>query len=84
MSGLIATMPITSLIVLIWLATDNPGDTKLITSYTRGVLWGILPTIAFFAVTYYCLRKGNELPLALAAGSVCWLVGALLHQWALK
>ena len=82
--GLIATMPLTSLIVLIWLATDNPGDTKLITDYTHGVLWGIGPTIIFFVAVFICLRRGLELPVALAVGGGFWLGGALLHQWALR
>ena len=84
LGGLIATMPLTSLIVLIWLASDNPGDTVLISNYTRGVLWGILPTIAFFATAFICLRRGAGIPTALAAGGMCWLGGALIHQWLLR
>ena len=82
--GLLATMPLTSLIVLIWLANDNPGDVKLLTDYTRGVLWGIGPTIMFFMAVFVCLRKGMAMPSALAAGGVLWLFGALLHQSALR
>lgn len=82
--GLIATMPLTSLIVLIWLANDNPGNATLITDYTRAVLWGIGPTILFFLALFLCFRKGTGLPAALAIGGVCWLGGALLHQWILR
>ena len=84
LGGLIATMPLTSLIVLVWLAADNPGDVGLLTAYTRGVLWGILPTSLFFAAAYVCLRRGMGLPSALAAGGGIWLGGALLHQWLLR
>ena len=84
LGGLIATMPLTSLIVLLWLASDNPGDKVLISGYTQGVLWGIVPTLIFFLATFLCLRKGMELPVALAVGGVLWLGGALLHQWALR
>ena len=84
LGGLLATMPLTSLIVLIWLASDRPGDSGFLTEYTRGVLWGILPTIAFFSVAYICLRKGVGLPLALALGSAVWLGGAVLHQQLLR
>jgi uncharacterized membrane protein (GlpM family) len=84
LGGLIATMPLTSLVVLVWLDTDNRGDSALITGYARGVLWGILPTIAFFAAVYVCLRKGMQLPAALGAGGALWLGGALLHQWLLR
>jgi hypothetical protein len=47
LGGLIATMPLTSLLVLVWLQMDSPGDFRLMTGYTRGVLWGIVPTILF-------------------------------------
>ncbi|HEY3308367.1 MAG TPA: DUF3147 family protein [Desulfuromonadaceae bacterium] len=84
LGGLIATMPLTSLIVLIWLHTENPGNTQLIGNFTKGVLWGVLPTIAFFATGYICLWKGMGFYSALTAGSILWLAGALLHQWLLR
>ena len=68
LGGLIATMPLTSLIVLVWLAADTRGDSTLITEYTRGVLWGILPTILFFSAAFLRMRKGMGLPAALATG----------------
>ena len=84
LAGLIATMPITTLAVLLWLHADQPDDPRLLTEYTRGVLWGIAPTILFFAAAHFCLRKGMALPPTLAAGFVAWLAGAALHQWLLR
>jgi hypothetical protein len=84
LGGLIATMPLTSLIVLIWLASDNPGDVRLLGDYTRGVLWGILPTIGFFVAVFLCVRKGIGLPVVLALAGAVWLGGALLHQYLLR
>ncbi|KAB0671868.1 DUF3147 family protein [Oryzomonas sagensis] len=84
LGGLIAAMPLISLIVLVWLATDRPGDGALIDGYLKGVLWGLLPTCVFFAAAYLCLRKGMGLPAALGMGGVLWLGGALLHQWLLR
>lgn len=84
LGGLIATMPLTSLIVLIWLSSDNPGNSRLLGDYTRGVLWGILPTLAFFATAYFCLRKGWGLPLSLMVAGAVWLAGALLHHHLLR
>ncbi|HTP64422.1 MAG TPA: DUF3147 family protein [Geobacteraceae bacterium] len=84
LGGLIATMPLTSLLVLLWLYTDNPGDYRLMTGYTKGVLWGIIPTILFFAVTLLCFRRQMSLPVALSAGFGAWLTGALLHQLLLR
>jgi len=84
LAGLIATMPLTSLIVLLWLHVDNPGDFGLMTQYTRGVLWGIIPTILFFAAAWFCFRRQWPLPVTLSAGFGVWLAGAVVHQWLVK
>ena len=54
------------------------------TAYTRGVLWGIIPTVLFFAVCLICFRRQLPLPLVLGAGFAAWLAGAAVHQWLLK
>jgi uncharacterized membrane protein (GlpM family) len=84
LGGLIATMPLTSLLVLLWLHADNPGNYPMLTAYTRGVLWGIVPTILFFAVAYLCFRRGLPLSVVLAAGFAAWLAGAAVHQFFLR
>jgi len=81
LGGLIATMPLTGLIVLIWLYLDNHGDFDLMTSYTKGALWGILPSIMFFLVALFCFSKRLTLPVVLSASFSVWLVGAIIHQW---
>jgi F0F1-type ATP synthase assembly protein I len=80
LGGLIATMPLTTLIVMLWLYSDKPGDPGLMVSYTRGVLWGIFPSLAFYAVASVCLRKGLPFPLVLLASFGVWLLGAFLHH----
>ncbi len=83
LAGLIATMPLTSLLVLLWLYSDNSGNFKLMTRYTEGVLWGIIPTILFFAVAWFCFSREIPLAVTLAAGFGVWLAGAVVHQWLL-
>ena len=84
LSGLIATAPITSLIVLLWLYSDKPGDYGLMKDYTKGVLWGIIPTVFFFLVVFLCFHKRLNIWTTLAAGSFVWLAAALVHQWLLN
>ncbi len=84
LGGLIATMPLTSLLVLIWLRLDNPGNFRLLTDYTRGVLWGIIPTILFFIAVHLCFRRQLPFPLALAGGFAVWICGATFHQWLVR
>ena len=79
-AGLIATMPLTSLIVLMWLYTDKPADTAGLAQYAKGALWGIGPTVLFFLVAWLCLRKGWGMAAVMGAGFAAWAFGAVIHQ----
>ncbi len=74
-------MPLTTLIVLIWLYTESSGDSGMIAGYLRGVLWGLLPTAAFFIALLFCLKRGINVPLALGIAGGLWLAGAGIHYW---
>jgi F0F1-type ATP synthase assembly protein I len=84
LGGLLATMPLTSLIVLLWLHADQPGDHGLLAAYARGAFWGILPSLLFFAVSYLGFQRHYTLPLVLAAAFAAWLAGAGLHRWLIR
>jgi uncharacterized membrane protein (GlpM family) len=80
LAGLIAVMPLTGLIVLVWLYTENPGNFNIVTDYTKGALWGILPTILFFLMAFICFRKHLPLWIVLCASFAVWLIAAFFHQ----
>lgn len=84
LGGLIATMPLTGLLVMLWLYFDNPQSPKLMADYTRGAVLGIIPTILFFLTAYLCFRRQCSLPVVLGTSFAVWTAGALLHQWLLK
>lgn len=84
LSGLIATMPLTGAIVLVWLYSDNPGDFQAIENYTKGALLGILPSILFFITALFCFRRELTLSLTLTISFSVWLLGAFLHQLLMK
>jgi len=83
LAGLFAVMPLTGLIVLLWLYTDKPQDFALMAEYTKGALWGIVPSILFFLVAFMCFmcfRKQLSLWIVLCASFGVWLVAAFIHQ----
>ncbi len=84
LGGLIAVMPLTGLLVLIWLYLDNPGNFKLMSDYTQGALWGIVPSILFFLVAFLCFRKQLALWIVLCTSFAVWVVAAFVHQWLLN
>ena len=80
LAGLIAVMPLTGVIVLLWLYSDNPGNFNLMTDYSRAALWGILPSVLFFLTIFMCFRKQLPLWSVLCAGFTVWLIAAFIHQ----
>lgn len=84
LAGLIAVMPLTGLVVLVWLYLDNPGDFALMSDYTRGALWGIVPSVLFFLVAFLCFRRQLALWVVLCASFAVWLIAAFVHQWLLN
>ncbi|MHC4638732.1 MAG: DUF3147 family protein [Planctomycetota bacterium] len=80
LAGLIAVMPLTGLIVLIWLYTDEPGNFDMMTQFTWGALWGIIPSILFFLTAFLCFRKHLPLWIVLTVGFSVWLIAAIIHQ----
>jgi len=83
LAGLIAVMPLASLIVLVWLYADSPGNFGLMTEYTKGALLGIIPTALFFVTAFMCFRKQMPLWAVLCASFTVWLASAAVHQWLL-
>jgi len=83
-SGLIATMPIVSVIILVWIYSDNRGDWKLMENFTRAALWGIVPSILFFVAAYICFTKHYPIGIVLGVSFATWLAGAFVHQWLLR
>lgn len=84
LAGLIAVMPLTGLIVLVWLYLDNSGNYSLMADYTKGALFGIIPTLLFFITCFICFKKQLPLTTALCAGFTVWLIAAFIHQWLVK
>ncbi len=83
LGGLIAVMPLTGLLVMLWLYRDCGGDPAKMTRYTLGAVWGIIPAIMFFAAAYCCFRYRLKLTIVLAVSFGIWLMGALAHQYLL-
>ena len=76
LGGLIATMPLTGVIVMLWLYSDHPGNFPLLQNYTKGAVFGNLPIIVFFITAFICFNKNLPLLLVLTIS-----FGVCIHQW---
>ena len=83
-AGLIAVMPLTGALVLVWVYLENKGNAEVMQAFAKGALIGILPSILFFLVALLCFRKQLSLPGVLASSFGIWLLAAIVHQWLLR
>jgi len=83
-AGLIGVMPLAGALVLIWMYLENEGNPEIMQSFTKGALWGILPSILFYLVAFFCFKRNLSLPIVLVASFGVWLCAAFVHQWILK
>ncbi len=67
-AALLASLPIVSLLSIIWLYTET-GDTAKVSALSWGILWLVLPSLAFFVVLPLLLNAAwNFWPSLIAAG----------------
>jgi uncharacterized membrane protein (GlpM family) len=83
-AGLIGVMPLTGALVLVWMHLESKGDAGVMQQFTKGALWGIVPSILFFVVALFCFRRGLPLSLVLISSFGAWLGAALVHQWLVR
>jgi uncharacterized membrane protein (GlpM family) len=80
LSGLIAVMPLTGFLAMLWLYTERHGDKQTMVNYCSGAVWGILPSILFFITALICFRKGLPFWLVTVLSFAVWIAGAFFHQ----
>ena len=64
--GLLASLPLTSLIAMIWLWRDT-GDEQRVAELSMGAFWFVLPSLPLFLIVPLLLRSGWTFWAAVAA-----------------
>ncbi len=82
--GLIAVMPLTGALVLVWIHLETQGDPVVMQAFSKSAVLGILPSVLFFFVAFICYRKGLSLPIVLFFSFSAWSASAIVHQWILS
>lgn len=78
LSGLLTAMPITTLLVLIWLYVERK-ETRFLYDFSLAVFWGIFPTLFFFLAMIYGFKKGMPFFASLGLGFLLWALAAMVH-----
>ena len=83
-AGLVAVMPLAGALVLVWVYIDNKGDSDTMRAFSKGAVWGVLPSIAFYLVAFLCFRRELSLAVTLLASFGAWSAAAIVHQLVLE
>ena len=79
LGGLIAAMPIITLLVILWMYYDGNSDEK-ISSHMSYTLLYIVPTIPMFLIFPYCLNKFGFLITIFICIFVTLISTTIVHQ----
>lgn len=78
--GVIAALPLVSLLSLMWLKIQGQPSAQL-QQFLLGVLIGLPATIALLAGVYAALKHNLHISLAFGAGLICWGVFLVVQKW---
>jgi len=76
--AVIASLPLTSILAMIWLYTDT-GDVQKVIALSQGISWIILPSLVFFIIFQLLLRRTMSFYPALAASCLVMVLSYYLY-----
>ena len=79
--GLIASLPLVSVLGMIWLWRDKP-DAANMAAHSEGTFWFVIPSLPMFLLIPAMLRNGFSFWASLAVGCVLTILLYSLMVWA--
>jgi hypothetical protein len=79
--GLVASLPLVSVLGMIWLWRDTHDPVRM-SAHVTGTLWFIAPSIPMFVVIPMLLKRGVAFWPALVVGCVLTMILYALMVWA--
>ena len=83
MGALLASLPLTSLLAMIWLYVET-GDGMKVADLAGGIFWLVLPSLALFLILPVLLRAGYAFWPALGIGCGATIGLYLAEVWVLN
>lgn len=80
--GLVASLPLISLLAMLWLWRDSGGDSRQVAELSASTLWFILPSLPLFVALPLLIRSGVSFWLSFAIVIVGTLGLYALMFWA--
>jgi hypothetical protein len=81
--AVIASIPLTSVLAMIWLYVDT-GDTEKVARLATGIFWLVLPSLVLFVSLPILLRGGVDFYVSLAASVALTIAAYFAMLYALR
>jgi F0F1-type ATP synthase assembly protein I len=73
LGSLIASLPLISVLGMIWIFQETKDNQKIIT-HAEGTFWYVLPSLPMFLVMPWMMKKGFSFYLSLGAGILLTII----------
>ncbi|MFN0264448.1 DUF3147 family protein [Tepidamorphus sp. 3E244] len=80
LGALVASLPLVSLLGMIWLWRDT-GDTERLAEHAGATFWFVIPSLPMFLLIPVLLRAGINFWVAMAAGCVLTIALYMTMVW---
>ena len=83
LGAILAALPMTSVMVLIWLYLDTRDPAK-VADLSVSIFWAVLPSFIFFLSLPLLLKNGFRFPSAMTLSCLLMVAGYTGYVWVLK
>ena len=88
MAGVLASLPLTSILALVWLYIDT-GDVKATTDLSTAIFWMVIPSVFFFLAFPFLVKTGTRFYLAMilscvAMSGIYWIYAQALKRFGIS
>jgi len=80
LGALIISIPTMSILSMLWLYNDTK-DAEKIADYAEGILWLVIPSLLFFIILPYLLRRDWSFESAMGLGLLVTIVAYLVSLY---
>ncbi|MEH6942254.1 DUF3147 family protein [Bacillus sp. JJ722] len=81
--GIIAALPLVSLLSIIWLYVQGE-ETTVLSKFVTGVLWGFPATAVLLLIVYIALQHSISLFFSIGMGVGGWLISLFVQEYIFK
>ncbi|MEZ5009010.1 MAG: DUF3147 family protein [Chitinophagales bacterium] len=77
-AAILASLPLTSILAMIWLYTDTKDVQKVI-DLSSNIFWAVLPSLVFFIVLPMFLKNGLRFSLAMGLSIIVMFIAYSIY-----